>query len=228
MDSDLDGNMNFVSQLNRFLEPIRVRIRMIVSRAIVSLIDDSKNMQIVQLNLMKDETKDGVERVQNYGFTSHPKPDAQAVVLFVSGNRDHGLVVALDDSRYRLKDLPEGGVAVYDFDGNYIKLTEANGIEIEAPNQKVTIKASGDIEIGNNSLKKLVNEEFQDLFNNHVHNYVGFVGTGTPTPYTTSSPAKVAGTTSVHVNAVPPAPPQLNLFADDITDGEMTSKVKVE
>jgi len=218
MDLDTDGDMNFVSQLNRFLEPIRVRIRMIVSRAIVPLIDDSKNMQIVQLNLMKDETKDSVERVQNYGFTSHPKPDAQAVVLFVSGNRDHGLVVALDDSRYRLKDLPEGGVAVYDFDGNYIKLTEANGIEIEAPNQKVTIKASGDIEIGNSNLKKLVNEEFQDLFNNHAHNYTA--GTLVAGPYpVTAAPAPPPPT---------PAPTVTTAPTTSLGSNELTSKVKAE
>jgi phage baseplate assembly protein V len=219
MVSDPDGDMNFVSQLNRFLEPLRVRIRMIVSRAIVSLIDDSKNMQILQLNLMKDEVKSGVERVQNYGFTSHPKPDAQAVVVFIAGNRDHGLVVAVDDTRYRLKNLPEGGVAVYDFDGNCVKLTEANGIEIEAPNQKVTIKASGDIEIGNGSLKKLVNEEFKDLFNNHTHGYVeGTLQAGTyPVIVVPDPPPPLPPIGS------PTAPP-----TDKLDNSHMTSKVKAE
>lgn len=195
--------MDFVAQLNRLLDPIRTRIRMIVCRGLLSLVNDSKGIQLVQLNLMKDEVKDSVERVQNYGFTSHPKADAEAVALFVAGNKDHGLCIAIDDTRYRLKNLPEGGVAVYDHDGNYVKLTEANGIEVEAPNQKVTIKASGDIEIGNANLKNLVNEEFAKIFNEHKHGYTLPLHPSTPnTP--TSGPSTSLGS------------------------GQMTSKVKAE
>jgi len=169
--------MDFVSQLNRFLDPIRNRIRIMIGRAILSLVNDSNGIQLLQVDLMKDETKDGVERIQNYGFTSHPKQGAEAVVVFPSGNRDTGIAVAVDDSRYRIKNLPEGGVALYDHDGNYVKLTESDGIQIEAPNKKVFVKASGDIEIGNTSLTKLVNDTFKDLFNSHTHSGVGLTGT---------------------------------------------------
>lgn len=203
--------MNFVAQLNRLLEPIRNRIRMVVSRAIVTLIDDSTAIQLVQLSILQGEAKNRVERVQNYGFTSHPMKDNEAVVVFVNGNRDHGLVVAVDDSRYRLKNLPEGGVAVYDYDGNYVKLTKANGIEIEAPNQKVTVKASGDIEIGNTALKKLVNDTFKDLFNSHTHSGVGLTGTI----------AVPAGTCAITAGNVL-APNQ------QLTDSHLTNKVKAQ
>lgn len=219
--------MNFISQLNRFLEPLRIKIRMLVSRTIVSLVDDSTNMQLVQLNLMKDEIKDKVERVQNYGFTSHPKPNAQGVVLFVSGNRDQGLVIAVDDSRYRVKNLPEGGVAVYDHDGNFIKLTENAGIEINAQNKKVVVRAAEDIELGNSSLKKLINEEFKDIFDNHVHNYIDSTGpTAVPTPKSTSSPASSAPTSIPNPGQGGTLPPAM--FGAGISDAEMTSKVKAE
>lgn len=220
--------MDFVAQLNRLLEPIRVRVRMLICRAIVSMVDDSKAIQIVQLNLTKDDVKDGIERVQNYGFTSKPLNGAEAVALFLQGNRDNGLCIAIDDSRYRINTLPDGGVAMYDYDGNYVKMTKDNGIEINAQNKKVVVHADEDIEIGNENLKKLINAEFQDMFNNHVHNYVGFVGTGTPMAYTTSSPSKSTGSNPVLINAVPLAPPQINLFADEITDNEMTDKVKAQ
>jgi len=199
---------------------------MIVSRSIVSLIDDSTNLQLVQLNLMKDEIKDKVERVQNYGFTSHPKPNAQGVVLFVSGNRDQGLVIAVDDSRYRIKNLPEGGVAVYDHDGNFVKLTEDAGIEINAQNKKVVVHAAEDIELGSN-LKKLVNEEFKDIFNNHVHNYMDSVGpTAVPTPKSTSSPASIAVTSAPNPGTGGTVPPAM--FGAILSDTELTSKVKAE
>lgn len=150
---------------------------MLVSRCIISLVDDSTAMQLVQISLMHNEAKSKVEHVQNYGFTSHPENGAEAVVVFINGNRDHGLVLAVDDTRYRITNLPEGGVAVYDNDGNYIKLTKSTGIELSAPNQKVVIKASGNIEIGNTSLTKLVNDTFKNLFNMHTHSGVGLTGT---------------------------------------------------
>ena len=103
-----------------------------------------------------------------------------------------------------------------------------DNLEIYYKDSTIRIKENGDIEIGVDTFKKLINESFADLFNNHVHSYVGFVGTGTPTPYTTSSPSKIAGTQPVNVLTVPSVPPALNLFADDLTDLQMTSKVKAE
>lgn len=205
--------MNFIIQLNKILEPIRNRVRMIVSRAIVSYIDDTTKMQILQISVLKGEVKDNVERVQNYGFTSHPLKDAEAVALFINGNKDHGLVIAVDDTRYRFKNLPEGGVVVYDYDGNYIKLTKDNGIEIEAPNKDINIKASGEINIGNTSLKKLVTEELVSLFNDHIHSGVGLTGT-------TTCPAG-AGTCVITAGNVLATPTPMN-------DSHLTSKVKAE
>jgi len=211
--------MNFISQLNRILEPIKNRIRMSICRAIVSLVDDSTAMQIVQLTLMKDETKSKVERVQNYGFTSNPLSDSECIALFINGNRDHGIAIAIDDSRYRLKNLPEGGVAIYDNDGNYCKLTKDNGIEINTPNKDVKIKAFSKIELGNTSLKKLINEEFASIFNSHVHNFTaapsGSFSTSTPLNMITGIPGSAAG-------SIPAT------FINNLGDNQMTSKVKAE
>jgi len=38
--------------------------------------------------------------------------------------------------------------------------------------EKITLKANGDIEIGGSELKKLINEEFRSIFDNHVHNVI--------------------------------------------------------
>lgn len=211
--------MDFIGQLNRILEPIRTRIRSIVNRAIASLIDDTTAMQIVQLRLMKDETKSNVERVQNYGFSSVPLEGSETVVLFVNGNKDHGLVIAIDDSRYRVKNGAPGQVTVYDNDGNFVKLTEAEGIEINAPNEKVVIKASGDIDIGNTSLKSLINEEFASIYNNHVHNFTA-APSGT---FSTSTPAdRSNGIPSTPVGDIPAT------FVNQLNSNQMTSKVKAQ
>ncbi|WP_431477838.1 phage baseplate assembly protein domain-containing protein [Massilia eburnea] len=62
---------------------------------------------------------------RNTGFTSVPKPGAEGVVVFVGGNRDHGLVIAVEDRRFRLKGLASGEVAIYDDQGQKVHLTRA-------------------------------------------------------------------------------------------------------
>ncbi len=114
----------------RLLEPLRNRVAGMVARAVVNLVDDSKRMQELQLQLLAGELIDGAERVQNYGLTSKPFPPsgdraAEAVVLFVGGGRDHPLVVAVDDRRHRPKDLADGESTLYDDQGTRVHLQRA-------------------------------------------------------------------------------------------------------
>lgn len=114
----------------RLLEPLRNRVAGMVARAVVTLVDDSKRMQELQLQLLAGEVISGAERVQNYGFTSKPHPPsgdqvAEAVVLFVGGGRDHPLVVAVDDRRHRPRNLEDGESALYDDQGTRVHLQRA-------------------------------------------------------------------------------------------------------
>src|SRR3990167_10989877 len=92
----------------RALARVANRIRMLVARGIVRLVDDGAGIQIVQVSAMKGETRAQLERFQQYGYTSVPFPGAEAVVLFVGGDRAHGLVLSIDDRRYRLQSLEPG------------------------------------------------------------------------------------------------------------------------
>jgi len=184
---------------------------MLISQAVVSLVDDSTAMQLLQIKICKDEVKNNVERIQNYGLTSHPLKEAEVLACSVNGNKDHIIAVAVDDSRYRIKGLPEGGVALYDYDGNVIKLTKDDGILIKAPNKDVNIEASGEINIGNSSLKKLVNDSFKDLFNGHTHICTGLTGT-----------IAIPAATCLITAGSSLAPTQ------QMTDTNLTSKVKAE
>jgi len=95
-----------------------VRLRNLVARGTLKGTDDGGKMQRVDLGLMADESKRGVEHFQPYGLTAHARPGAEAVVVFPAGGREHGLVVVIDDRRYRLQGLAEGEVALYsDEDG---------------------------------------------------------------------------------------------------------------
>lgn len=117
---------------SRLLRPLATRIANMVARSVVQLADDTQKLQLLQLSILTDETRDEVERFQNYGFTSVPKAGAEAVVLFVGGRRDHGLAIAVDDRRYRLSSLESGEVAVYDDLGSSIVLKSSGNIEINA------------------------------------------------------------------------------------------------
>ncbi len=102
-----------IKTLTRMTAPLARRARLMVARAVVRMVNDGLKMQGLQIGLLADEARDGVERMQEYGFTSHPHPGAEAVAVFVGGNRDHGIVVAVDDRRYRIKGLATGEVALY-------------------------------------------------------------------------------------------------------------------
>ncbi|MEW5893387.1 MAG: phage baseplate assembly protein V [Pseudomonadota bacterium] len=100
-------------EIAKMLAPLSRRLRLMASRAVLSLISDATGMQIVQVKLLNGEVRDGIERVQNYGFTSVPLPGAEAIFLSLGGDRDHGIVITADDRRYRIKGLQGGEVAIY-------------------------------------------------------------------------------------------------------------------
>lgn len=127
-----------LEQINRLLDPLRKRLANLVARAIVRLVADDKNLQELQLEVLKGELRDRCERFQEYGFTSVPLPGAEAVAVFVGGNRDHPIVLAVDDRRYRMKNLIGGEVAIYTDEGDYVHFKRGREIHVVAGN-KVTV-----------------------------------------------------------------------------------------
>ena len=127
-----------ISTVRHMLGPLQRRVSLMVSRAVVALVDDSLKMQGLQVNLLANVTRDGVERFQNYGFTSNPHPGAEAIVVSVGGNQDHGIAIVVDDRRYRLIGLAEGEAVLSDDLGQKVHLTR-NGIVINGAGLPVTV-----------------------------------------------------------------------------------------
>lgn len=175
---------DIVKIVTKVTDPMKRRISLMVGRAVLSAAaDDSKTLQILQVDALSDETLSDLERFQNYGFTSVPLEGAEAVVVFPQGNRDHGLVIAVDDRRYRLKGMLPGDVAMYSkTPGRFIKIREIDG--------KLTIETDGEmhlhapkIELGLLAAEAIIKgETFQELFNAHTH-----IGNG---GYKTSPPVE--------------------------------------
>lgn len=176
----------------RLIEPVSRRISLLVARGVIRLSKDTTSgNQRLQAELLAGETRDDLERVQEYGFTSRPKAGAEAVVLFPGGSREFGLVIAVDDRRFRLKALQEGEVALYTDEGDKIHMKRGGAIEIQAAGS-VTVNAPA-ISLGSGALEKVLNgEAFQAAFNSHRH--IGNMGAPTSPPMTPSGASHLSGT----------------------------------
>lgn len=202
-----------MSALQKALQPLSRKINNMISRAVINLVNDSEGIQIVQIGGYANEVLDKIERFQNVGFTSVPvKPDSsgttEGIVVFPAGLRSHGIVIATDDRRFRMKDMEESEsvmhnlLAVPDFikidkDGNIV-IQCSGEVQITAPTVDITgdlevngaihatgnidgdldIIAQGEIDDADRTLKDMV-----DGYNPHTHTHGAGAGTtSAPTP----------------------------------------------
>jgi phage baseplate assembly protein V len=143
------------------LNGLRMRVVNMVARAVVKLVDDTLDAQSIQIQVMggedfAPEIRSDVQRFQNYGFSSVPHPGAEVAVVFVGGRRDHGLAIAVDDRRYRVRDLESGEVCVYDDLGSVIVLKRSGDVEITPASGVVRVNGevhADDVKAGAISLK---------------------------------------------------------------------------
>ena len=118
-----------MSDLAKLLGPYARRLGNMLARGTVTLSNAATKMQTLQLRLLAGEAKDAVEHFEPYGLTSHPNPGAEAMALFLDGDRSHGVVVCVSDRRYRLRGLATGEVALYDDQGQSVRLLRG-GVQI--------------------------------------------------------------------------------------------------
>ena len=168
-------------------------LRTLIGRALLKLVDDSRKCQELQLQLLADEVRSNAERFQNYGFTSHPLPGAEAITLFIGGDRSHPVVLAVEDRRYRKKNLEQGEVAMYTDEGDYVLFKRGRIVEIKAGtevnvdaplatftgNLKVNgnIVCDGQVSDANGSM-----QEMRGVYNSHTHSGVQSGGGSTAAP----------------------------------------------
>lgn len=172
-----------MTELANLLRPLAMRIANLFARGRVRSVNAVGKMQVLQLDLLAGETKDRLEHMEPYGFTSHPKAGAEAAAAFLDGDRSHGIVLVVADRRYRLTGLAEGEVAISDDLGQKVHLTRA-GLVINGAGLPMTIQntplvtmqtslkvtgsivADGDIsDHGNKSMAGM-----RTTYNGHTHN----------------------------------------------------------
>lgn len=192
-----------MSDLGRVLQrttgPLWRRLRLLVSRGVLSLVNDGLKLQEVQVSLLGSEPA-WAERFQQYGYTSHPLPGAEAVVVSVSGARAHLVALSVDDRRHRPKGLTAGEVCLYTDEGDEIRFKRGrvisviagSKVEVTAPeavfncSTSVTLNtpkviATGDIEAAGQIRDGVgTMQGMRDTFNGHDHPGDSGGTTGTP------------------------------------------------
>lgn len=101
--------------------------------------------QRVQIDGLAGETLQSLEQMQQFGFTSHPPPGTDALIVPLGGVSSHGIIVATENGAYRIKGLAAGEVAVYDQSGSSIVLKQGRLIEIDC--DRLSINAPSGVEI---------------------------------------------------------------------------------
>jgi len=137
----------------KLIAPLKRRVMLMIGRAVLTAVNDSPKLQTVQLDGLAGEVLDDLERFQQYGFTSVPNAGAEAIVVFLGGNRSHGIAINVDDRKYRLTGLANGEVALYDDSGNVVHLMNGGKMKHIAPT-KITFDTplaefTGDVEVPN-------------------------------------------------------------------------------
>lgn len=107
-------------------------------RAVLTAIDSTTPIQLVQADGLAGEQLQDNELVQHYGFTSVPLAGAQMIVLPIGGKTAHGIIIATEHIASRLKALKNGEVAIYDDLGQSVYLTR-EGIVINGAGLPVTV-----------------------------------------------------------------------------------------
>jgi len=122
--------MSMIDQFNRLVSSLRNKIFLLLGRGVVKALKTDQGTQLIQVVGLDGETISDIERMEEYGFTASPSTDSEAVIGFLNGNREQGLVLCINDRRYRPKDLKSGEVCVYDKNGSTILLDENGNIKV--------------------------------------------------------------------------------------------------
>lgn len=131
--------------IDSMLERARRNIQSIIGRARVKFVDDSGSVQKMQVLMNGIETPDNRFRVAEFGMTSNPPIDSDAITLHVAGDRSAGAVIGTNHQPSRPKGLQPGETMLYSEDGKSVYLTASGGIVVEAKGQDVAVNGARNV-----------------------------------------------------------------------------------
>ncbi|WJV61348.1 phage baseplate assembly protein V [Pectobacteriaceae bacterium C52] len=159
----------------------------LLARAVVTGLSTATKCQMLQIKMAADELKTDIEHIEPYGFTSAPHVGAEAVAVYMDGDRSHGVVLVVGDRRYRVTGLQAGEVAIYTDEGDSIVLKRGRVIDVTTKTfivnatEKMTVNTPLlEVPVGDISDKKSTLQGVRDTFNGHDHPGDSGGTTGTP------------------------------------------------
>jgi phage baseplate assembly protein V len=180
--------------MNNIVNRIAIRVKTAIGKALIKAVTDTDEIQLVKIAGISGEVQDGIERIQNYGMSSNPPVDSEAVAVCVGGSKDHTVVLAADSGAYRVTGLATGEVVVYSQFGQEILLKTDGSVEITAP-AGVTV-GSGTSPV---ALASEVDELWGDLYKLFATDWIPVAqdgGAALKTAFTSAFPPPGPGSTS--------------------------------
>jgi phage gp45-like len=122
------------------LNELSGRIMHVAARVTMNKASDDPMMQEIAGDMMNSDSRKAMERIQSFGFSSVPMPRdedekkggggggdqniekakgpaAEGIALFLGGQRNHPVIIAVDDRRHRPMGMKPGENAQYDDQG---------------------------------------------------------------------------------------------------------------
>lgn len=121
------------------------KLRLMVARGVVRLVKDA-GLQEIQADLLDNETRDGVERIQNFGFRGHPPQGSVVAAVAVAGSRDHLLIVACEHPQFTPQ-LKQGETAMYSQYKQLFKMDKNGNVILQCKDFRVEAAGSVDIQV---------------------------------------------------------------------------------
>ena len=127
-------------RIRRFAAGIRQAFR-----GVISGVDSSGPVQIVQGEGLSGEALADLEYMQHYGYTSNPPDGSMKVILPIGGRTSHSIIIATEHGEYRMKSLARGEVAISTDEGDSIVLNRGRVINVKT--QTLNIEAEDAVNI---------------------------------------------------------------------------------
>lgn len=102
-----------VSELLRLARRTKQRVEAMVVRGVIAKTDDSKKVQRIQVELLRDEIEDDVEYFQPQGLSFTTEPGAEVVCLTVGADRAHTVAICAQDPSKRPTSTAPGTGGLY-------------------------------------------------------------------------------------------------------------------
>ncbi|MFM0135103.1 phage baseplate assembly protein V [Caballeronia grimmiae] len=134
------------------LNSLARRIRLFVSRAVISFVDDTRPVQYLQARINALETVGDIPRYVEYGLSSNPPIGSEALVVFGNGERTNGIVIATSNATYRVTALASGEVVLHDNTGQKVYLSQS-GMILDGGGKPVRITNTPEIDADTPMLK---------------------------------------------------------------------------